>query len=85
MTRFVDEKILKKSALHRTDVMKKSDKKYVNLMAANYFDLEYITRDALQKCKDVSSKDILLFKQDCRKCLQFLVSKLMEKSSLNIL
>nr|CAD7572037.1 unnamed protein product [Timema californicum] len=53
-----------------------------NLLNAKYVDLGYATREAIRKTKGVSEKEILLFRQDCKTCLQKLCAKLLERSPL---
>ncbi|XP_043468991.1 uncharacterized protein LOC122503272 [Leptopilina heterotoma] len=82
MTRFVKEDVILKTRLHKIDVLKKTDGKYENLKWTKDVDLGYATCYALQRCEGTSPKEILLFKQNCRNCLQHLVNKLLERTPL---
>nr|CAD7456780.1 unnamed protein product [Timema tahoe] len=53
-----------------------------NLLNAKHVDLGYATREAIRKTKGVTEKEILLFRQDCKTCLQKLCAKLFERSPL---
>ncbi|XP_063221796.1 uncharacterized protein LOC134530674 [Bacillus rossius redtenbacheri] len=52
------------------------------LMTAKNFDLGYGTRDALRKVKNVTEKDILVFRQECKICLKTFCNKLLVSSPL---
>lgn len=51
-----------------------------NLIPIKQIDLSYPTREAINKLKDMTHKDILLFRTDCCTILQKITSTILEKS-----
>jgi len=79
MEMFVNEEVLSESP-SVTSVDITDDK---NLPTAIQVKLSYTVKDAiLQVRKDVKSKDILLFRQDCRTALISMTKKILERSPL---
>ncbi|XP_063221071.1 uncharacterized protein LOC134530286 [Bacillus rossius redtenbacheri] len=83
MTKIVKKNVLESTSLQKIDVLKQNESNsFICLKDIKNVDLGYGTRLALGKCKNVSEKDILLFRKDCRTALQHFVVKLMQKSPL---
>lgn len=77
------EMFVKKDALNQASVQSIDISKESNLLPAKEISLAYAVRDEIKKCRsDVSSKDILVFRQNCRSALIAIVQKLLEKSPL---
>lgn len=80
MNRFVKPDVLKKHSVLNIDVTIDD-----NLSTANEINVGYATKHVLDTMdkKDVSKRDILLFKNECRTCLKLFVIKMMKKSPLH--
>lgn len=77
MTRVLKEEVLGDEAgIHDVDIKNKE-----NLRTAKQIELGYSTTRALSKCR-VSEKNVLIFRQECRTCLQLFVQKILDRSPL---
>lgn len=77
MRRFIKSEIIEANQLMKIDMMNKE-----NLLRFEDVDIGYATRQAVKKCSGVSLKDVLIFRKECRTCLQLFVAKIMVRSPL---
>lgn len=78
MQYIVKPDVLKSSAfIHKLDVNKDD-----NLLFAKNIKLPFSVTYELKKVKSAKERDVLLFRESCRKCIQKFISKLVERSPL---
>lgn len=82
MEKIVKPEILTTKAIKEIDVFEKVDNIYVNLIPSKSIDLSYGTRSAIRKCKGYNEKQLQIFRQECRTCLQHITKHLLDKSPL---
>ena len=78
LQRIVKPEVLNEnSQLHKIDLSKEE-----NLLPAKEVDLVFVTRHALRSTSNVSDKQVLLFRKECKKCLKTFATKLLLRSPL---
>lgn len=74
------DRIVKGEVMNNKTIMCVDMKNPDNLKTAKHIDIGYADRRAIRQCKDVKDLGILSFRQECKSCLNCLVTKLIENA-----
>lgn len=78
MGRFVEDEVLEKT----TSVCDVDVYQAANLKGAKNVNIGHDTRSAFREIEGATAKDVLLFRQDCLRCLQVFCQKLQDRSPI---